>query len=314
MISVIHDGDHGGDDFINTLMLCARTETFHLLGVTTVSGNTGADQAALNACKALALARRPDIPVMVGAMKPLRLPYRLGDDAFGGDGIGGVAWPAAEAPVPRAGAVEWMARQLDGAPAPVTLCVTGPATNIALLLRDYPQAARKIERIVMMGGGLNPAGNIKPYAEFNFYMDPDAANAVLCAGLPVVLHTLDTTHASIYTRARREKVLSLRPRALAEKLDATMRITEALEEKLFGSEGSFFHDAQTCAYLALPDNYETKPVRAHVSCGDGAAEEGRLFVEDDPSGTVQLVTSHKDPSYFFDYLLETLRRVLDGHR
>ena len=307
-INLIHDGDHGGDDFITTMLFAAYPSLFDLQGVTTVLGNTNAAQAARNALKALALCQRAEIAVRSGAEKPWILPYQLGDDAFGSDGLGQVEMPEAGEARDQ-DAVAWIARKLAEAPAPLTLCVTGPATNIALLLQEYPECRSKIEKIVMMGGGVSIGGNIKPYAEFNFYMDPDAAHIVLNAGVPVVLHTLDTTQQTYYTKERQQQVRALAPSQLAVKIDAIMRITEALELKSFGVDGSFFHDEHVCGYLAMPDNYETKRVSAQVLCAP-SSEAGRLVVTDDAQGPVMLVTRLVDGDRFFAFLLEGLRRVL----
>lgn len=307
-IALIHDGDHGGDDFITTMLFCAYPSLFDLQGVTTVLGNTNAAQAARNARKALALCHRQDIAVRSGAEAPLAIPYRLGDDAFGSDGLGQIEMPdAGEAR--DSNAIAWIAGKLMAAAMPLTLCVTGPATNIARLLQEYPACRDKIKQIVIMGGGVAIGGNIKSYAEFNFYMDPDAAHAVLNAGVSVVLHTLDTTQQTYYTKERQRRVLSLSPALLAAKISAIMRITEELELKSFGVDGSFFHDEHVCGYLAMPDNYETRRVSAQVLC-DPAAAAGRLIVEDDAQGMVTLVTRLIDGDRFFDFLLAGLARIL----
>lgn len=310
-ISLIHDGDHGGDDFITTLLFMAYPALFDVRGITTVLGNTSTDQAARNARKALALSHRMDVPVRTGAHAPILIPYQLGDDAFGSDGLGGVAFADAGNALGDNG-IGWLADTLRGAPARLTLCVTGPATNVALLLQQHPGIAAHIARIIMMGGGVQVGGNIKPYAEFNFYMDPDAADIVLQSGIPVVLHTLDTTQQTYYGPARQQQILALSPAPLAEKINAVLRITEHLEMKNFGVPGAFFHDSHVAAYMAMPDNYETKQVRARVLRAPHA-EAGRLLVEDDPQGPVTLVTHLVDDERFFAFLCEGIKRILALH-
>ncbi len=307
-MALIHDGDHGGDDFITTMLFAAYPSLFDLHGITTVLGNTHTTQAARNALKALALCHRRDIPVRSGAEAPLVVPYRLGDNAFGSDGLGQIEMPDAGV-AKDTHAVAWIAEKLATAPEPMTLGVTGPATNIALLLKQYPECRAKIRQIVMMGGGVAIGGNITPYAEFNFYMDPDAAHAVLNAGVPVVLHTLDTTQQTHYGKERQQRVLALSPAPLAEKISAIMRIAEGLDIEKFGVEGAFFHDEHVCGYLAMPDNYETRRVTAQVLC-DPSPESGRLVVEDNEDGHVTLVTRLIDGDRFFEFMIEGLRRIL----
>ena len=309
MIPVIHDGDHGGDDFITSLLFLSYAEKFKLLGITTVAGNTNSLQAGLNALKAISLANRQDVEVHQGSENPFRIKYRLSDDAFGSDGLGGVDFPTADrAILSKKDAVTWMAEQLGVAIIPVTICATGPLTNIAKLLTEFPELHNKIEQIVIMGGGTEPAGNIKPYAEFNFYMDPDAAHLVLNGPVPVVLHTLNTTQSAVYTSDRQSKLKAALPELLAGKIDSVMRITEDLEKKTFGAEGSFFHDHQVCAFLNMPENYELKFFNARVLC-DPETESGRLMLEPVDKGNLRVVTRIKDIDAMFDFILEGLRRI-----
>lgn len=314
-VKIIHDGDHGGDDFITTLLFLAYPEIFDLKAITTVTGNAGVTHTTRNALLALDMAGRTDIPVYRGADKPLVIDYRLGDDAFGSDGLGNISLESQSPELQEQGqdAIIWLHDYLQSSPDPITLCVTGPATNIALLLQKFPHIKTKIKQMVIMGGGVEIGGNIKPYAEFNFYMDPDAAHIVLNAGIPVVLHTLDTTQQAIYTKARQDVIRAMEPSLLANKIDAIMRITEELEKKAFGAEGSFFHDHQVAAYLAMPDNYKTRKVHAEVLCEPASTEGGRLVVSDDPDGHVELVTAMIDSDRFFAFVKDGLERILKRH-
>lgn len=308
MITLIHDGDHGGDDFITSLLLLAHPDRFNLLGVTTVFGNTGASQASLNALRMLTLANRNDVPVHEGAQKPLKIEYLLGDDAFGSDGLGGIEFDTKRSVPNSHDAILWIAEQLRAAEKPLTICATGPLTNMAHLLTDHPDIKSKIERIVIMGGGTNPAGNITPYAEFNFYMDPDAAEFVLNSSIPMVLHTLTTTQLTAYSPERQEQIRALVPTEIAAKLDAVMRITEGLDIAKFKSAGAFFHDHHVAAYLAMPENYETAKFKARVLCAPDA-EAGRLVLEPDASSSLEVVTGIKNTDFIFDFILSSLRKI-----
>lgn len=313
-IDLIHDGDHGGDDFVTSMMFLAFPEHYNLLGITICAGNTDVIQGGRNALMAVDFAKGKTVPVHTGAETPFRIPYLLKDDAFGNDGLGSLTPELTNKGPAPSGALAWLEKTLLAAREPLTLCVTGPMTNIALLLEKNPAVKDRIKQIVVMGGGTDPAGNIKPYAEFNFYIDPDAANFVLNAGINIILHTLNTTHHTVYTKARQALVRSLTPAPLALLIDRLMRITEDLEIKGFGSEGSFFHDHQVAAWLAMPENYETKPVKARVLCGPYTQEPGRLLIEDDPHSPVRIVTKIHDTDAFFDFLIEALKRVLKAHQ
>ncbi len=188
---VIIDTDPGIDDAV--AILCAlKSSALRVLGLTTVAGNIPLARTTENAGRILALAGA-DMPVVSGADRPLvRAPFAA-TDVHGGDGLGGVALPPPRAPA-RTDAVGWIARTLRDHPeGQIDLLVLGPMTNIALLLREDEDAARRVRRIVAMGGAIAEPGNVGPRAEFNMAADPEAAEAVFAAGLRLTLIPLDVT-------------------------------------------------------------------------------------------------------------------------
>jgi purine nucleosidase/pyrimidine-specific ribonucleoside hydrolase len=191
-IRAIIDTDPGIDDAVAILFALA-SPAFDILGITTVAGNIGITTTTRNAGRLLALAGRGDVPVQAGAAGPLT---RKGFDTaeiHGSDGLGGVAFPA---PLAVAGddAVGWLAARFMAEPAAtVDLLTLGPLTNLARLVTDHPIAARRIRRVIAMGGAVHDKGNIGPRSEFNMAADPEAADIVLGAGLPVILIPLDVT-------------------------------------------------------------------------------------------------------------------------
>ncbi len=306
-IRLIHDGDHGGDDFITTLMILNNPDRFELLGITTGFGNVSVRTAAENALRAVEMAGSPDIPVFIGAAAPLLAAAREGDDAFGGDGLGGVNLPPPRGRPQDMPAIEWMIRQLEETATPITFCVTGPATNMALLLRHIDGQARhlkeKIGAIVMMGGGLAIGGNIQPYAEFNFYMDPDAADYVLASGCDIVLHTLDTTHSIVFHPARQQDVAALP--GTGPLFRTMIRAVEHLDMEKFGAEGAYMNDEHTVCWLIDNGLYETKETVLRVNTDE---KPGNLFIAD--SGpAVRLVTRSKNPDAGFAMIFEALEKV-----
>ncbi|MFN3641556.1 MAG: nucleoside hydrolase [Gemmobacter sp.] len=191
-IRAVIDTDPGLDDAVAILFALA-SPAFEVLGITTVAGNIGLGTVTRNAGRLLAVAGRADVPVIAGAAGPL---VRKGFDSseiHGADGLGGVALPEPLAEA-QAGAVDWLAALLAAEPAgTVDLLTLGPLTNLARLVTDHPAAARRIRRVIAMGGAVNDRGNVGPRAEFNIAADPEAADIVLGAGLPMTLIPLDVT-------------------------------------------------------------------------------------------------------------------------
>jgi purine nucleosidase/pyrimidine-specific ribonucleoside hydrolase len=190
--AVIIDTDPGLDDAL--AILCAlASPALRVLGLTSVAGNIELGMTTRNAGRLLALAGRGDVPVVAGAAGPLARRGFDVADIHGEGGLGGVALPEPLA-APLTDAPGWMAAQLMAAPAgSIDILALGPMTNIAALIRDAPEAASRLRRIIAMGGAIDTHGNIGPHSEFNMAADPEAAQIVLDAGLPLVLVPLDVT-------------------------------------------------------------------------------------------------------------------------
>jgi len=191
------DMDPGHDD---ALALLVALKTFPVAAVTTVAGNQTVDKTFLNARRILHLAGRPEIPVYRGADAPLFYPLVVADTVHGDSGLDGYTFP----PLPEAdtagiSAISWLGRTLTEAEEPIDWIATGPLTNVARVLLGHPEARRAIRSLTVMGGSLG-TGNITPEAEFNFYVDPDAAQWVLAAGLPLTMVGLDVTRKARLTR------------------------------------------------------------------------------------------------------------------
>ncbi|MDO9525429.1 MAG: nucleoside hydrolase [Gemmobacter sp.] len=191
-IRAIIDTDPGIDDAVAILFALA-SPVFVILGITTVAGNIGITTTTRNAGRLLALAGRQDVPVFAGAAGPLACKGFDVAEIHGSDGLGGVAFPAPLAE-PGGDAVAWLAARFMVEPAgTVDLLTLGPLTNLARLVTDHPAAARRIRRVIAMGGAVLDKGNIGPRSEFNMAADPEAADIVFGAGLPVILIPLDVT-------------------------------------------------------------------------------------------------------------------------
>ncbi len=196
---MIVDCDPGHDDAL-ALLLAVGDPRLRLLGVSTVAGNQTLDKTTRNALRILALAGATGIPVAAGSDRPLIGELTVAADIHGSSGLDG---PDLDGPVaePADGpGVELMRRLLMASAEPVELIALGPLTNVALLLRDHPEVAPRIRRIVFMGGSTE-RGNTTPYGEFNIVTDPEAADVVLRSGLPVTMIGLNVTHQALATPA-----------------------------------------------------------------------------------------------------------------
>src|SRR3954451_20989618 len=181
---IILDCDPGHDDAV-ALLLAAGNNAIDLLAVTTVAGNCPLDLATLNARRVAALAGL-DVPIAAGAAGPLQGELVTAPDIHGQTGLDGYELTTGEAPLDPRPALELMAATVEAAPEPLTLVPTGPLTNVAQLLTARPDLRERIREIVLMGGG-TARGNVTPAAEFNVFVDPEAAAIVFAAGLPLTM-------------------------------------------------------------------------------------------------------------------------------
>jgi pyrimidine-specific ribonucleoside hydrolase len=190
---LVIDTDPGIDDALAILLALASPEV-DLRLVTTVHGNVELDRTTDNALRVLHLAGRSNVPVAAGARESLVHPQpRRAGHVHGAAGLGGVLLPESPAALDPRPAVVALADLLMGSEVPVTVAAIGPLTNLALLLRVYPDAAARIGRLVVMGGSAGRGGNVTAAAEFNAWSDPEAAHAVLTSTLPTLLVGLDVT-------------------------------------------------------------------------------------------------------------------------
>lgn len=181
------DTDTAGDDTTALLML-ARTTNIALEGVTTVAGNVDVRQATENALYTLQMADRTSrVPVYAGANRPLLYPLQTATDVHGADGMGNAHYPPASQRPEQSHAVQAICRLADQWAGRLEIVAIGPLTNIALAVRLDPLLPQKIRHLWVMGGAIHAQGNVTPAAEFNFYVDPHAAQIVLDAGFPLTL-------------------------------------------------------------------------------------------------------------------------------
>ncbi len=250
-LPIILDCDPGHDDAIALILALASPE-LELKAVTTSTGNQTPDKTLRNALRILTLLQRSDIPVAGGAVKPLMRELIIADNVHGESGLDGPDLPEPNFAPQTCNAVELIAQTLRASQQPVTVVATGPLTNIALLLTSHPELHAKISRIVIMGGAAM-LGNWTPAAEFNIYVDPEAAEIVFQSGLPIVMAGLDVTHRAQIMSEDIERFRHLgNPVAdvVADLLDFFM---EYHKQEKWGFQGAPLHDPCTIAWLIKPE-------------------------------------------------------------
>jgi purine nucleosidase len=199
---VIIDCDPGHDDALAILLALASPDELEVLAITVVAGNVPLALTEKNALKICELAGRADLPVHAGCERPLVRELVTAEYVCGKTGLDGPELPEPCMPLAETHAVDAIVELLRAhAPGMVTLCATGPLTNIAMALRKAPDVAPGIKEIVLMGGAIG-LGNVTPAAEFNIYVDPHAAEVVFEAGVPLVMLGLDVTHRALVTPSR----------------------------------------------------------------------------------------------------------------
>jgi inosine-uridine nucleoside N-ribohydrolase len=233
-----------------------------LLGVTTVAGNATLDNVTRNALAVLTLIGRTDVPVAVGADQPLTRPLVTAAHVHGTSGLEGAELPAPGFSPLDEPAVDFIARQVTESEMPVTLVPTGPLTNIAAFIRRHPDLLPRVEHICLMGGAIGE-GNITASAEFNIWVDPEAAAIVFDCGRPVTMIGLDVTHQAIVTGADADR-MAVQGNRTGQIFADLLRYFAGFHRRRYGWDGSPIHDAVAVAHVLGTGLVEAKPYRVDV--------------------------------------------------
>src|SRR6266567_2194529 len=194
---VVIDTDPGVDDAL-ALLLVMRSPELKIEAITPVAGNVPLELSLPNALRMVEIAGRTDIPVAVGAKAPLLRRLVTAAYAHGENGLGGAVFPEPKIKPVAEPAAKFISQIVRKYPGEVTLITIGPLTNIATALNMDSELARIVKSLVMMGGSLS-GGNITPAAEFNVYVDPEAARIVFQSGIPITMVGLDVTRKTSLT-------------------------------------------------------------------------------------------------------------------
>ncbi len=254
---ILIDCDPGHDDAV-MLMLAIGSGLFDIKAITTSAGNQTQEKTLKNALKILHLLET-DIPVYKGSDKPLFRNLIIADYVHGEMGMDGPSLPEPTQQPERQSAVEAMARILTESPEKITLVPTGPLTNIATFLLAYPHLKPKIDRISLMGGGAF-RGNMTPTAEFNIYVDPEAAAVVFSSGVPITMCGLDVTHKALVFQADIDRFRAIGNRTgqvVADLMDFFSIFYRRERPEL--NDGAALHDPCAIAWLIDPTIFTSKP-------------------------------------------------------
>lgn len=261
---IIIDTDPGQDDAVAILLALASPEDVEVLGITCVAGNVPLDLTTRNARIVCELAGKTDVKIFAGCDRPLGRALVTAEHVHGKTGLDGPDLPEPTMPLAQGHAVDFIIQTLrDNAPGSVTLCPLGPLTNIATALTKAPDIGDRIAKIVLMGGGYFEGGNITPTAEFNIYVDPQAAEIVFKSGAPIVVMPLDVTHKALVTAPRNEafrKIGSAVGIAVAQMTE----FFERFDKEKYGSEGAPLHDPCVTAYLIRPELFTGRHINVEI--------------------------------------------------
>jgi purine nucleosidase len=307
---IIIDTDPGQDDAVAILLALGSNE-LEIVGISAVAGNVPLKLTEKNARKICELAGRPDIKVYAGAIRPLARELVTAEEVHGKTGLNGPQLPDPKMKLQHQYAVDFMVETLMKEEAgTITLCALGPLTNVALALIREPKIAPRIKEIVLMGGGFFEGGNVTPTAEFNIYVDPQAADLVFKSGIPIVMMPLDVTHKALTTAKRTQAIRKLGTRvgtATAEMLE----FFERFDEEKYGTDGGPLHDPCVIAYLLKPDLFKGRNCNVTV---ETASELTMGMTVIDWWGVTKrpknaMVMRDIDHDAFFALLVERLARL-----
>lgn len=308
---IIIDTDPGQDDAAAIMMAFASPDEIEVLGLTAVAGNVPLSFTSRNVRIVCELCGRSDAAVYEGAERPLVRKPVTAEHVHGRTGLDGAELPEPVMAVRPQSAVDFIVETIMREPAgAITLCTLGPLTNVALALRKEPAIAGRVRELVMMGGGFFEGGNITPAAEFNVYVDPDAAAAVFASGMPIVMMPLDVTHQLLTRKDRVAKLAALGTRP-AQVLVDWLAFFERFDEEKYGSDGGPLHDPTVIAYLLRPELFSGRhcnveiETQSELTVGMTVVDWWRVSGRQ-PNA---MVMRNVDSDGFFDLLTERVGRL-----
>ena len=260
---IIIDTDPGQDDAVAILLALSSPE-LEILGITTVAGNVPLSLTTKNALIVTELAERQDIGVFAGCEAPLFRPLVTAEYVHGATGLDG---PELKEPISKKRskhAVDFIIETLrENEPKSITLCPLGPLTNIASAFQRAPDIIERVKQIVLMGGAYFEVGNITPTAEFNIFVDPEAASLIFKSNIDLVVIPLDVTHKALTTPAQIEKFYQMNTKC-GKFVGEMTAFFERFDKEKYGTDGAPLHDPCVIAYLLEPDIFSGKKINVEI--------------------------------------------------
>jgi len=287
-IPVVLDVDTGVDDAL-ALILALRSPELEVRAVTTVAGNTTVANATANTLLVLDLLEaREDLPVGQGAAGPRARELETAAEVHGTDGLGNARalYPASRRKTASLSAEELLLETIRQHPGELTLIATGPMTNLAVARERDPATFRQLKGIIQMGGAVAVPGNTSPHAEFNLFVDPEAAARVLESGVPLRLVPLDVTEQLVLTRARVRELALARDSAVFQFVRECTVLYFDFHQQRVGINGGYLHDPAAVTAAIHPEWFSWRRARLRVETG--ARGRGRVQADWDEQGTAQV--------------------------
>ena len=311
MKKIILDCDPGQDDAVALALAMAAKDEIEILGVTTVAGNVPLNLTQRNARIMCEMCHRSDVKVYAGAEKPMAQELVTAEHVHGKSGLDGIEIYEPSHSLEEKHAIDFIIEScLAAEHNSLILVPTGPLTNIGLAIDREPDILPKIKEIVLMGGARKEGGNITPSAEFNIYVDPEAAKLVLQCGRPIVMMSLDVTHQVLTTQKRVDTIRNI-DSSVGEGIAALIEFYERYDEEKYHLDGAPLHDPCTVAYLLKPELFKFKNVNVEIETG-GTFTRGTTVVDywevTDRIPNVQWAYEVDDEG-FFDLLNQYLSNI-----
>lgn len=307
---IIIDTDPGQDDAFAILLALGSPEDIEVLGIVAVAGNVPLALTQKNSRMICELAGRSDVKVYAGCDRPLKRKLVTAEHVHGKTGLDGPILPDPVMPLQDQHGVDFIIETLRREPAgTVTLCPLGPLTNIAQAFLQAPDVVGRVQEIVLMGGGYFEGGNITPAAEFNIYVDPEAAEIVFRSGVPLVVMPLDVTHKVLTTKARVQVFREMGTKVGRVSADWA-DFFERFDMEKYGSDGGPLHDPTVVAYLIRPELFSGRVINVEIETQSeltlGMTVADWWGVTDRVKNA--LFVGDVDAQGFFDLLTERLAR------
>lgn len=311
MRRIVIDTDPGKDDAVAILLALAAPEALEIVSITSVAGNVPLARTTENALALLELGGRTDVPVYPGCTRPMVRPPVTAEHVHGETGLQGLVLPAAVAAPQPQHAVDHLIELLLREPAgSITLCLLGPATNLAMALVKAPEIAPRIAEVVWMAGARSEGGNVTPAAEYNVYADPEAAAVLLASGIPLTLLPLDLTHQVLMTRDRLLKLRTV-DTAAARATCVMFGDADGNPQRERERDGIPLHDPCVIAHLLDPTLFRGRLI--HVAVETASPLTAGMTIADwfDVTGRAPNATwlNEADADRFFALLKDRLSRL-----